>query len=214
MRNLDPQTLVLLIPVILFALTVHEYAHGMVAYRLGDPTAKHAGRLTLNPLSHLDPVGTIMLFLVGLGWAKPVPVDPRYFANPKRDMLWVALAGPAANMGLALLSGLIIRFVTSDPSAYLSGALGPILISMMVRSLQINLMLAVFNLLPVPPLDGSKIMYSLLPPQYAHWNYNLERYGPMVLLGLVMMGMLTGFSILWLFIGPFVRFFAFLFAGI
>ena len=214
MRSLDPQTLVLLIPVILFALTVHEYAHGMVAYRLGDPTAKHAGRLTLNPLSHLDPVGTIMLFLVGLGWAKPVPVDPRYFANPKRDMLWVALAGPAANMALALLSGLIIRFVTSDPSAYLSGALGPILISMMVRSLQINLMLAVFNLLPVPPLDGSKIMYSLLPPQYAHWNYNLERYGPMVLLGLVMMGMFTGFSILWLFIGPFVRFFAFLFAGI
>ena len=214
MRNLDPQTLVLLIPVILFALTVHEYAHGIVAYRLGDPTAKQAGRLTLNPLSHLDPVGTIMLFLVGLGWAKPVPVDPRYFANPKRDMLWVALAGPAANMGLALLSGLIIRFVTSDPSAYLSGALGPILISMMVRSLQINLMLAVFNMLPVPPLDGSKIMYSLLPPQYAHWNYNLERYGPMVLLGLVMMGMFTGFSILWLFIGPFVRFFAFLFAGL
>ncbi|MCH8024621.1 MAG: site-2 protease family protein [Candidatus Marinimicrobia bacterium] len=214
MFNLDPQTLVLLIPVILFALTVHEYAHGMVAYRLGDPTAKQAGRLTLNPLSHLDPMGTVMLFVIGLGWAKPVPVDPRYFANPKRDMLWVALAGPAANMGLALLSGLIIRFLTSDPSAYLSGALGPILISMMVRSLQINLMLAVFNLLPVPPLDGSKIMYSLLPPQYAHWNYNLERYGPMVLFGLVMMGMLTGFSILWLFIGPFVRFFAFLFAGI
>ena len=214
MFNLDPQTLVLLIPLILFALTVHEYAHGMVAYRLGDPTAKQAGRLTLNPLSHLDPMGTVMLFVIGLGWAKPVPVDPRYFANPKRDMLWVALAGPAANMGLALLSGLIIRFLTSDPSAYLSGALGPILISMMVRSLQINLMLAVFNMLPVPPLDGSKIMYSLLPPQYAHWNYNLERYGPMVLFGLVMMGMFTGFSILWLFIGPFVRFFAFLFAGI
>ena len=214
MFNLDPQTLVLLIPVILFALTVHEYAHGMVAYRLGDPTAKQAGRLTLNPLSHLDPMGTVMLFVIGLGWAKPVPVDPRNFANPKRDMLWVALAGPAANMGLALLSGLIIRFLTSDPSAFLSGALGPILISMMVRSLQINLMLAVFNLLPVPPLDGSKIMYSLLPPQYAHWNYNRERYGPMVLFGLVMMGMLTGFSILWLFIGPFVRFFAFLFAGI
>ncbi len=214
MRNLDPQTLVLLIPVILFALTVHEYAHGMVAYRLGDPTAKHAGRLTLNPLSHLDPMGTIMLFLVGLGWAKPVPVDPRYFANPKRDMLLVALAGPAANMGLALLSGLVIRFLTSDPSAFLSGAPGTILISMMVRSLQINLMLAVFNLLPVPPLDGSKIMYGLLPPQYDHLAYNLERYGPMVLFGLIMMGMLTGYSILWVFIGPFVRFFAFLFAGI
>ena len=210
----NPQTFALLIPVILFALTVHEYAHGMVAYRLGDPTAKNAGRLTLNPLSHLDPVGTIMLFLVHFGWAKPVPVDPRYFANPKRDMLWVALAGPAANMGLAFLSGLVIRFASINPGAFMSTALGHTIITMMVLSLQINLALAVFNLLPVPPLDGSKIMYGLLPPQYDHWNYNLERYGPMVLFGLVMMGMLTGFSILWLFIGPFVRFFAFLFAGI
>ena len=86
----DPKSIILLIPVILFALSVHEYSHGMVAYRLGDPTAKYAGRLTLNPLSHLDPMGTIMIFLVGFGWAKPVPVDPSYFANPKRDMLWVA----------------------------------------------------------------------------------------------------------------------------
>lgn len=211
---LNPQTFALLIPVILFALTVHEYAHGMVAYRLGDPTAKQAGRLTLNPLSHLDPIGTVMLFLVHFGWAKPVPVDPRYFANPKRDMLWVALAGPAANMGMAFLSGLVIRFATSHPSAFMSGALGPSFLTMMVLSLQINLALAVFNLLPVPPLDGSKIMYGLLPPQYDHWNYNLERYGPMVLFGLVMMGMLTGYSILWALIGPFVRFFAFLFAGI
>ncbi len=211
---LNPQTFALLVPVILFALTVHEYAHGMVAYRLGDPTAKHAGRLTLNPLSHLDPIGTVMLFLVHFGWAKPVPVDPRYFANPKRDMLWVALAGPAANMGLALLSGLVIRIASSNPSAFMSSALGPSFFTMMVLSLQINLALAVFNLLPVPPLDGSKIMYGLLPPQYDHLAYNLERYGPMVLFGLVMMGMLTGYSILWALIGPFVRFFAFLFAGV
>ena len=211
---LNPQTIALLVPVILLALTVHEYAHGYVAYRLGDPTAKQAGRLTLNPLSHLDPIGTIMLFLVHFGWAKPVPVDPRYFTNPKRDMLWVALAGPAANMVLAFISGLVIRFANSNPGVFMSGALGPSFISMIVLSLQINLALAVFNLLPVPPLDGSKIMYGLLPPQYDHLAYNLERYGPMVLLGLVMMGMLTGYSILWAFIGPFVRFFVFLFAGI
>ncbi len=210
----DLKTMVLLAPGILFALTAHEYAHGYIALRLGDPTAKHAGRLTLNPLSHLDPIGTVMLFLVHFGWAKPVPVDPRYFANPKRDMLWVALAGPAANMGLALLSGLVIRIASSNPSAFMSSALGPSFFTMMVLSLQINLALAVFNLLPVPPLDGSKIMYGLLPPQYDHLAYNLERYGPMVLFGLVMMGMLTGYSILWAFIGPFVRFFAFLFAGI
>ncbi len=206
--------MILLIPVILFALTVHEYAHGYVAYRLGDPTAKHAGRLTLNPISHLDPIGTIMIFLVHFGWAKPVPVDPRYFNNPRRDMLWVALAGPGANMVMAFLSGLVIRLFNSNPEIIMNSAIGPSLVSMMFLSLQINLALAVFNLLPIPPLDGSKIMYGLLPPQYDHLTYNLERYGPMVLFGLVMMGMLTGFSILWMFIGPFVRFFAALFAGV
>ncbi|MCK4579614.1 MAG: site-2 protease family protein [Candidatus Marinimicrobia bacterium] len=211
---LDVQTLILLIPVILLALTVHEYSHGMVAYRLGDPTAKYAGRLTLNPLSHLDPIGTLMLVLVHFGWAKPVPVDPRYFANPKRDMLWVALAGPASNMVLALISGLIIRYANTNPALFMSSTLGHSLLAMIFLSLQINLALAVFNLLPIPPLDGSKILYGLLPPGYEHISYNLERYGPGVLFGLVIMGMVTGVSILWAFIGPFVYFFSALFAGV
>ena len=205
--------MILLIPVILFALTIHEYSHGIVAYRLGDPTAKYAGRLTLNPLSHLDPVGTLMLFLVHFGWAKPVPVDPSYFQNPRRDMLWVALAGPASNMVMALLSGLVIRMMNANPAAIQGLAFGPQLVAMMFLSLQINLALAVFNLLPIPPLDGSKIMYGLLPPKYDHITYNLERYGPGVLLGLVLFGMLTGRSILWAFIGPFVGFFSYIFAG-
>ena len=209
----DPKSIILLIPVILFALSVHEYSHGMVAYRLGDPTAKYAGRLTLNPLSHLDPMGTIMIFLVGFGWAKPVPVDPSYFANPKRDMLWVALAGPAANMVLALLSGLVIRFISVNPEPFLANTFGPSFITMMYRSLHINLMLAVFNLLPIPPLDGSKILYGVLPPEYEHIAYNLERYGPSVLFGLIIFGMFTGVSIFWIFIGPFVGFFSGLFAG-
>ncbi|MCH7859576.1 MAG: site-2 protease family protein [Candidatus Marinimicrobia bacterium] len=209
----DPKSIILLIPVILFALSVHEYSHGMVAYRLGDPTAKYAGRLTLNPLSHLDPMGTIMIFLVGFGWAKPVPVDPSYFANPKRDMLWVALAGPAANMVLALLSGLVIRFISVNPEPFLANTFGPSFITMMYRSLHINLMLAVFNLLPIPPLDGSKILYGVLPPEYEHIAYNLERYGPRVLFGLIIFGMFTGVSIFWIFIGPFVGFFSGLFAG-
>ncbi|MCH7521564.1 MAG: site-2 protease family protein [Candidatus Marinimicrobia bacterium] len=209
----DPKSIILLIPVILFALSVHEYSHGMVAYRLGDPTAKYAGRLTLNPLSHLDPMGTIMIFLVGFGWAKPVPVDPSYFANPKRDMLWVALAGPAANMVLALLSGLVIRFISVNPEPFLANSFGPSFITMMYRSLHINLMLAVFNLLPIPPLDGSKILYGVLPPEYEHIAYNLERYGPRVLFGLIIFGMFTGVSIFWIFIGPFVGFFSGLFAG-
>ncbi|MEE9161513.1 MAG: site-2 protease family protein [Candidatus Neomarinimicrobiota bacterium] len=211
---MSPQTLILLIPVILLALSVHEVSHGLVAYRLGDPTAKNAGRLTLNPISHLDPIGTLMLFLVHFGWAKPVPVDPRYFANPKRDMLWVALAGPGANMVLAFLSGLVIRFVNLNPQLFLGGYAGQAFVTMMVLSLQINLALAIFNLLPVPPLDGSKVLYGILPPQYEHIAVNLERYGPGVLLALVLFSMLTGASIFWAFIGPFVRFFSALFAGL
>lgn len=210
---LDLRFLVLLIPVILLALTVHEFSHAMVAYRLGDPTAKNAGRLTLNPLSHLDPIGTLMLFLVHFGWAKPVPVDPRHFANPKRDMLWVALAGPASNMFLAFLSGLVIRFINAHPGPFMGSFIGNSFAVMMVLSLQINLALAVFNLLPIPPLDGSKVLYGLLPPQYEHVAYNLERYGPGILFGLILLGMITGVSILWAFIGPFVGFFSTLFAG-
>ncbi len=211
---MSPQTLILLIPVILLALSVHEVSHGLVAYRLGDPTAKNAGRLTLNPLSHLDPIGTLMIFLVHFGWAKPVPVDPRYFANPKRDMLLVALAGPGANMVMAFLSGLVIRFVNLNPQLFMGGFAGQAFVTMMVLSLQINLALAIFNLLPVPPLDGSKVLYGILPPQYEHIAISLERYGPGVLLALVLFGMLTGASIFWAFIGPFVRFFSALFAGL
>jgi Zn-dependent protease len=105
------QVIILLAPPILLALTFHEFMHGWVAYRLGDPTAKLAGRLTMNPLAHLDPIGTIMIFLVRFGWAKPVPVNPRYFSQPKRDMLLVSVAGPAANMLLAFLSGLLLRSI-------------------------------------------------------------------------------------------------------
>ncbi len=211
---LNLQSLILLVPVILLALTVHEFSHGWMAYRLGDPTAKNAGRLTLNPISHLDPIGTLMLFLVHFGWAKPVPVDPRYFANPKRDMLRVALAGPASNMILAFLSGMVIRFINANLGLFSGSLIGISFAHMMVLSLQINLALAVFNMLPVPPLDGSKVLYGLLPPQYEHMAYNLERYGPGILFGLILLGMITGFSILWAFIGPFVHFFSLLFAGV
>jgi len=206
---LNLQSLILLIPVILLALSVHEFSHGLVAYRLGDPTAKNAGRLTLNPISHLDPIGTIMLFLVHFGWAKPVPVDPRYFANPKRDMLRVALAGPVSNMILAFLSGMVIRFIKVNPDPFIGNFMGEAFIAMMYLSIEINLILAVFNLLPIPPLDGSKILYGLLPPEYDHIAYNLERYGPFILLALLLLGR----NVLGFIIGPFVGFFMTLFAG-
>ena len=203
----DLYQMFLLAPPILVALTFHEFAHGYVALRFGDPTAKMAGRLTLNPLSHLDPIGTIMLFVVHFGWAKPVPVDPRYFRNPKQDMLWVALAGPGANMVLALISGILLSILGRGS---LFGSHNMLLI-MLQYSLFINLALAVFNMLPIPPLDGSKVLRGLLPYQYQHIADQMEMYGPWALMGLIMMGMMTGRSIFWSFIGPFVKFFSELF---
>ncbi|MBN2601534.1 MAG: site-2 protease family protein [Candidatus Marinimicrobia bacterium] len=207
------QYIILLAPPILLALTFHEFSHGWIAYKLGDPTAKQAGRLSMNPLVHLDPIGTLMIFLVRFGWAKPVPVNPRYFKEPKRDMLLVSIAGPGANMLLAFASGLLLRTFHAGSFNFLpENILQPIYI-MIKFSLQINLALAIFNLLPVPPLDGSKILYGILPPQYEYIYEYLERYGPFVLMGLILFGMLTRISILGAFIYPFVNFFSRLFGG-
>ncbi|MEA1986998.1 MAG: site-2 protease family protein, partial [Candidatus Marinimicrobia bacterium] len=148
---------------ILFALTIHELSHGMVAYYFGDPTAKNAGRLTLNPLAHLDPIGTLMIFIVHFGWAKPVPVNPAYLRNPKKDMIWISLAGPASNMVLAFITGLLIRVVGLNITDNFTL---DFIKMMLYYSLTINLALAVFNLIPIPPLDGSKILAGLLPPKY------------------------------------------------
>lgn len=207
------QYIILLAPPILLALSFHEFSHGWMAYKLGDPTAKLAGRLSMNPLVHLDPIGTLMIFLVRFGWARPVPVDPRYFRQPKRDMLLVSVAGPGANMILALLSGLLLRLFRGGVFNFFpSNVLQPLYL-MVKFSLQINLALAIFNLLPIPPLDGSKILYGILPPQYDHVFYSLERYGGFILMGLILFGMLSGVSILGAFIYPFVNFFSKIFGG-
>ncbi|MBU1635643.1 site-2 protease family protein [bacterium] len=207
------QYIILLAPPILLALTFHEFSHGWMAYKLGDPTAKLAGRLSMNPLVHLDPFGTLMIFLVRFGWAKPVPVNPRYFKEPKRDMLLVSVAGPAANILLAFVSGMLLRTFHAGSFNFLPANLLQPLYIMVKFSLQINLALAIFNLLPVPPLDGSKILYGILPPQYEYIYEYLERYGPFVLMGLIVFGMLTRISILGAFIYPFVNFFSKLFGG-
>jgi len=208
------QVIILLIPPILLALTFHEYMHGWTAYKMGDPTAKMAGRLTMNPIAHLDPIGTLMLFLVHFGWARPVPVDPRYFRNPKRDMLIVAAAGPLANMLVALLSGLLARLFQGGYFSFLPLSVLQPLYTMVVLSLQINLALAIFNLLPIPPLDGSKILMGLVPPRYESQINWLERYGSFLLMAVIIVGMVTNFSILGAFINPFVNFFSQLFGGI
>ncbi|MBO8141566.1 MAG: site-2 protease family protein [Firmicutes bacterium] len=170
---------------VLLVLAIHEYAHAVVAVRLGDPRPKFDGRLTLNPLAHLDPVGTLMLLLFGFGWSKPVMVDPNRFANPRRGLMWVALAGPLANLALAValnrLDGWIVPRLPWN-AALATGRFLDIVVSL-------NIWLAVFNLLPLPPLDGSKVLAGLLPRRYAYRLASLETYGVVILLLLISSGM-------------------------
>ena len=201
--RLSPEVLVLLIPVLLFALVFHEFSHGWVANKLGDPTAKNQGRLTLNPIAHLDPIGSMMILFVGFGWAKPVPVDSRYLTNPRKDMMKIAFAGPASNLLLAFLGGILIR---------LTGYAGP-LTSMLILFTQINISLAVFNMIPIPPLDGSQIFSGIMIRRNPQLVMQLQMYGPQILMGLILFGMFTGISIIWAFMSPFVNFFMFVFAG-
>ena len=184
------QQLAIQLPPLLFALTVHELAHGWVAFRLGDPTAKMAGRLTMNPLKHLDPLGVLAFVIMKIGWAKPVPVDPRYFRNPQKDMLLVALAGPGANVLLALASALLARVLVSVPVLPLF-VLQP-LVGMLVASVWINIMLAVFNIIPIPPLDGSKVLMGVLPPEAARSFARIEPFGFFILLALFYTGVIGG----------------------
>ncbi len=208
------QTMLLIAPPILLALTFHEYAHAYVAYRYGDDTAQKSGRLTLNPLRHLDPLGTIMIFLIHFGWAKPVPVNPHKLRNPKKDMLWISAAGPLSNMILALMSGILLRVLFALNATPDRHSIAGSIVYMVFMSLQINLALAIFNILPIAPLDGSKILYGLLPAGYAKTIFALERYGPFILIGLILIGRVTGVSILGGLIWPFVKFFSNLFAGL
>jgi Zn-dependent protease len=210
---MDFRQILLLAPPILLALTFHEFAHAYVANRFGDDTAKRSGRLTMNPLAHLDPLGTIMIFIVHFGWAKPVPVNPYNLKNPKQDMLWISAAGPLSNMLLALLSGLLLRFVNTMDIALQPNSVIEIFIIMIVLSLKINLALAIFNIIPIAPLDGSKILYGILPTRFGKHMHLLERYGPIVLIGLIISSHFTGVSILGEMIWPFVTFFSELFAG-
>jgi Zn-dependent protease len=187
------QQIILIIPGFLIAITVHEFAHGYVAYRLGDPTAKLAGRLTLNPLSHLDLVGTLALILTRMiGWAKPVPVDPRYLRDPRRDMLWISLAGPASNIitatALAIVLYILVLSFSGSPMGATTAAIVVPILGMIKAGVLINVGLGIFNLVPVPPLDGSKILAGMLPRDLAYKYEQLEPYGFIILLVLIFTG--------------------------
>jgi len=209
----DPVGLILLIPPLLFALTVHELSHGLAALRFGDPTAKLMGRLTLNPLAHLDPLGTLLILIPPhIGWAKPVPVDVRYLKHPRRDFMFIALAGPISNVILALGFGTLLRVI--DPASHdFTGRMEVALVRMVAWSVVLNLSLAAFNMIPIFPLDGSKVLAGLLPPIAAARYQTLEPIGPLVLLGIIVLGSLSGVSVIGMLISPFVQFFGRLFTG-
>jgi Zn-dependent protease len=196
---LDFAVKLLAIPPLLFALCFHEFSHAWTAYRFGDPTAAAHGRLTLNPLRHLDPLGTLLLFMAGFGWARPVPVNPLNLRHPRRDMLWIAAAGPLSNLLLALISGVLLR--VAIPYAG-SGGIAHGVALLLLYSLQINLVLAVFNLIPLPPLDGSSVLKGLLPRDEAMAWARVERVGPVVLLVLVGSQFFLKFSLLGAIMGP------------
>lgn len=192
----------------MFALSFHEFAHAWMASKCGDNTAARMGRLTLNPMAHLDVMGSLMILFVGFGWAKPVPVDSRNLRDPRVDMMKVAAAGPISNLLLAMLAGMAWRLLGGIN--FLLDTNFPVLIFYFT---QINIALAVFNLIPVSPLDGSQIFSGYLMKTNPELALKIQSYGPQVLFGLILFGYVTGFSILWLIMKPFVNFFMLLFIG-
>jgi len=162
---------------LIIAITVHEFAHALVADKLGDPTARSQNRLTLNPLSHLDPLGTVALLFMGFGWGRPVPFDPYNLRNPRRDSALISLAGPTSNLLLAILLSLILKFIP----------LFPLLASLFSFLIALNIMLAIFNLVPVYPLDGEKILTGLLPASTAvEYSRVMRQWGTIILIFLIL----------------------------
>ena len=191
----------------MFALSFHEFDHAWMAAKCGDNTAARMGRLTLNPMAHLDMMGSIMILFVGFGWAKPVPVDGRNLRNPRIDMMKVAAAGPASNLFLAMAAGMLLRLLNG------TGLLTDSIFVLLLYFTRINIALAVFNMIPVAPLDGSQIFSGYLMKTNPQLAWKIQSYGPQVLFGLILFGMVTGFSIIWIVMEPFVNFFMLIFAG-
>ena len=194
--NMTPAVFITRILVLLISLTFHEFSHAWMAVRFGDETPRWAGRLTLNPFKHLDPVGSLMLLLVGFGWAKPVPINPY---NLKRKnpaaLMYVALAGPFSNFVLAVLAAIPLRFGWVD-AVVSSGSFLPSPFEFLVYFMFINLGLMLFNLLPIPPLDGEQVLAFVLPGKMVPFYEKIRPYGSFILLGIIVIGQFSGFNLL------------------
>jgi Zn-dependent protease len=196
--DFDVRSLLLNIPGILFGFTIHEFAHAWTAWKLGDDTAERQGRLTLNPLAHLDPLGTLLILFAGFGWARPVPVNPANFRNPRKDDVLVTIAGPASNLVTAgLLAGLfhVVPIAGAD-------SLGNTFSELLYRGIYFNLLLCFFNLIPIFPLDGARVLRGLLPLNQAYAFSRLESAGPLILLAIIALGSYANIDILGRIIGP------------
>lgn len=176
----DISFLIISLPILLVTITIHEFAHAKVADILGDPTPRLAGRLTLNPLSHIDPIGLLMLILVRFGWAKPVPINPYNFSDPRRGALLVSVAGPLSNFLFAWILAIIFRNLPVTADYFFASVLS--------YTIWINLALAVFNLIPIPPLDGSHILEFFLPPHRYEVMYWFQQYGFLILIAIILFG--------------------------
>lgn len=180
-------------PVVLFSLTIHEYSHGKVAYLLGDNTAQRLGRLSFNPLRHLDPLGVLVFYFVGFGWAKPVPVDWRNFLNPRKDLMYVSMAGPLSNVAMAVVFSFFLRIIDPQENFFLFAFLS--------FAVYINVALAIFNMIPIFPLDGSSILKGLVSHETAAKLGSLDRVGGFFLLGIFLLDHFAHTGILMLFVG-------------
>lgn len=205
----QPDILIFFTIAIIIAITVHEFSHAWMATILGDPTAKFSGRLTLNPIAHLDPLGTVMIFIVGLGWGKPVPYNPNFVRRGKFGEMLIALAGPVSNIIIAILFALPNRIYYMLNGTHLEGQLFVFLSVVMVM----NMVLAAFNLLPIPPLDGSRLLYFILDKLAlypASWWTSFERIGPMVLLAVIFAERLFNLNIIFRFLDPLIALIGFI----
>ncbi len=194
MLNLDLREIIFLIPCILAGFTVHEASHAFIALKLGDSTPCEQGRCTWNPLAHIDLIGMALIIFAGFGWARPVPINPNNFKNPKRDEIAVAMAGPASNLLLALVFVFLAKAI-SLTGAFGAAPVGPNLYAFFGYMVWVNLLLAIFNLLPVPPLDGSTLVLAAIPDRYAAQKAAFVRYGALALLAVILIGSFTQINI-------------------